>query len=246
MTEPRTEIDIPDHLRQLWSGAGPDRPGPKRGVDLHTIAATGVRIADESGLAAVSMRNIAAELGFTSMALYRYVRSKDDLIEVIVDEALGPPDFLVDPDANWRDKLTAWANAVRAAFCAHRWILQVPISEPPLTPNQIAWMERGLSTLAGTGLGHQERLSAMLLVDVYVRGQAHVATELGSGGVDAMAQYARRLAQLIDPNRFPELSAAMVSGALDNDADDGPDGEYRFGLDTVLDGIAARIAGHHR
>ena len=92
-------MDVPLYLRVLWHGEDSSRPGPRRGVDLHTIAAAGVRIADAEGLAAVSMRRLAAELGFTTMALYRYVASKDELLMLVTDSAYGPPRALTDSSA---------------------------------------------------------------------------------------------------------------------------------------------------
>jgi AcrR family transcriptional regulator len=250
MTEPNAALaaDLPEYLWQLWTGAEIDRPGPKRGVDMAKIGVTGMRIADTSGLSAVSMRNIAGELGFTPMALYRYVRSKDDLISVIIDTAYGTPGLSSADTAGWRDQLAAWAQANRNVLLAHPWILQVPLNEPPLTPNLIMWMESGLSALAHTALKHQEKLSALLLVEVYVRGQANLSNQFsGPGGPNdpsAAGLYSRRLGQLIGlkPERFPEITAAVASGSLDDDPADFAVDEFTFGLRTVLDGIAARIA----
>lgn len=237
---PDDDVAIPDYLRQLWTGEDVARPGPKRGLDLGSIAAAGVVIADAKGLAAVSMRNVAAELGLTPMALYRYVKSKEELVTVIVDDAFGPPDFSSDPTASWRDRLEVWAQASRTKLMQHPWILEVAVDEPPLLPNQIAWMELGLDAFAETGLEQQEMLSSMLLVDVYVRGQTQLSVGFGSDN-SAGELYGRRLIALIDQERFPRITAALVSGALEDDSDFSVD-EFRFGLDTVLDGIAARIA----
>ncbi|KAA0024720.1 TetR/AcrR family transcriptional regulator [Antrihabitans cavernicola] len=235
------EVEIPDFLRQLWTGVDVARPGPKRGVDLATIAAAGVAIADAKGLAAVSMRNVAAELGLTSMALYRYVKSKEELVTLIVDEAFGIPDYADEPDASWRELLNAWAQANRGKLVQHPWVMEVAVNEPPLLPHQIAWMERGLAAFADTGLEQQEKLSSMLLVDVYVRGQTQLSVGFG-GDTDAGELYGRRLMQLIDHERFPRITDALMSGALEDDNSDFAVDEFRFGLDTVFDGIAARIA----
>ena len=243
MAEPIDDLDIPLYLRLLWNGEDTTRPGPKRGVDLATIAEAGVRIADAEGLAAVSMRRLAAEVGFTTMALYRYVQSKYEVTALIMDHAYGPPRPL-DPAPGWRPQLAAWAAANRDAILAHPWILDVRITEPPLTPNQIGWMEVGLAAMDGTGLGDQEKLSSLLLVDVYVRGQMQISVQLTSGDsatVDAGQLYARRLLKLIAPDRLPHLRAALVSGALSDEGDDFVTDEFAFGLDSVLDGIAARI-----
>lgn len=233
--------DIPAYLSLLWHG-DPDgglRPGPKPGVDLHQVASAGIRLADAGGLTAVSMRAVAAELGYTPMALYRYVASKDELIAVMVDEAYGrPPAELREAHGSWRPRLSTWARANREVIQRHRWILEVTVTEPPLTPHQIDWMEHGLAALAATGLDPQAMLSCMLLVDVYVRGQAQLVQDSMRDSEERAAdlRYATRLAALADPLQFPHITAALNVGTLVAGTD-----EFEFGLGAVLDGIAARI-----
>jgi AcrR family transcriptional regulator len=237
------DVEVPLYLRMLWHGEDSSRPGPKRGVDLTTIADAGVRIADAEGLAALSMRRLATELGFTPMALYRYVESKSDVLALILDRAYGLPPALGETD-DWRVRMTTWGTGTRNVILAHPWILQIPVVEPPLTPGQISWMEAGLDALAATPLGEQEKLSSMLLIDVYIRGQSQLSLAMNPGGQDspeAAMAWSRRLRALIDQDKFPRLRAAMLSGALDDDDTDFATDEFRFGLDSVLDGISARI-----
>lgn len=230
---------IPAYLELLWRGDQPggQRPGPKPGIDLHQVAAAGIRLADAAGLAGVSMRAVAAELGYTPMALYRYVASKHELVAVMVDEAYGPPPKLPDADQGWRSRISSWARANREVMQRHRWILEITLSEPPLTPHQIAWMELGLSALVDSGLSPQAMLSCMLLVDVYVRGQAQLAVDTTSDAESRQAdqRYATRLTALVDAHQFPHITAALNIDTLVAQTD-----EFEFGLRTILDGIAAR------
>src|ERR1700677_2294165 len=87
---------VPPYIDLAWHGDHRSRPGPRRSLDVRAIATTGVSLADEGGLGGVSMRSVGARLGMTSMALYRYVHSKDELVALMIDEALGPPDFAED------------------------------------------------------------------------------------------------------------------------------------------------------
>jgi AcrR family transcriptional regulator len=246
--------ELPRVLQLLW-GRDEPRRGPKPGHSIHDIGAAGARIADERGLVGVSMSAVAEEVGLTPMALYRYVDSKSDLYVAMINAAYGPPPKRK-PTGGWRKQLDAWGSANHAALQAHPWIVQVPITEPPLAPNPLRWMERGISAFAETRLSEQEKLSALLLVEVYVRGQVLLTNQLGSavanGTLDERelnARYARRLAELIDAETFPGISAALLSGSLEDEGDFG-DEEFRFGLDTVLDGIQAlverRAAGRRR
>ena len=243
--EPDTAL--PRVLRLLWGHDEPPRRGPKPGLTIAAIAAAAVTIADAEGIGAVSMAKVAGELGFTTMSLYRYVESKDDLFVVMLDAAYGPPDLGDLTGLDWRERLTVWATAAHDRLLERPWILQVPVKEPPLAPNQMSWMEEGLQALAGTGLSEQEKLSSMLLVDVYVRGitqlTAHMATANGETDLtieEADRIYGARLAAVIDPEEFPGVAAAFGSGSLTDGSDFSVD-EFRFGLGTVLDGIAALV-----
>lgn len=242
MTDLGTEVEVPRVLRLLWELDEAPRPGPKPGLNIRAIAAAAVRVADARGLGAVSMAKVAAELGFTTMSLYRYVESKDDLYVVMLDEAYGPPELGDLSGLGWRERLTVWATAARDRLLSRPWILAVPVKEPPLAPNQMSWMEAGLQSLADTGLTEQEKLSAILLIDVYVRGITQISVHL-TGDADPQEAdriYGARLAALIDADQLPGITAAFVSGSLTDGSDFSVD-EFAFGLETVLDGIANRI-----
>jgi AcrR family transcriptional regulator len=238
------ETDLPRVLQRLWGIEGPARPGPKPAFQLGDIGRAAIKLADSGGLAAVSMSKVAAELGFTTMSLYRYVDAKDDLYVVMLDYAFGAAPEL-DPEQGWRERITAWALAFRDGLREHPWILQVPVTEPPLSPNQLGWMEAALRAFDGTPLTPQDRLSAMILVNIYVRGTVQLTTHLLTSGDEAAAAdrlYNRRLRMLATPDRFPTIAAGVnqPNAVQDLDVDFDADG-FQDGLDTVLDGIQARI-----
>jgi AcrR family transcriptional regulator len=233
--------DIPGYLVAAWRGEGGRRPGPRRSLNARAIAAAGVTLADEGGLGSVSMRSVGAKLGMTSMGLYRYVQSKNELLAIMIDEALGPANFPPYGTSAWRDRLTSWSYAARSRYEAHPWVLGVWLPDPPALPNQIHWTERGLEALQPTGLAETEKLSVLLLVNVYVRGQTQLATGFASAPPDAPAGtgYAQLLLRLIEPERFPHLVAAMTQRSTSPPADFA-EHEFSFGLRTLLDGIAVR------
>jgi AcrR family transcriptional regulator len=243
--------DVPAYAELLWRGDAETRPGPKRSLDMHALARAGIRRADAAGLDAVSMRTVAADIGVSSMALYRYVRSKQELLLMMVDEAIGPPPRTTSRDSNWRDGLTTWAHAARDRLRAHPWVLDVPVAEPPILPYQTQWTEWGLDVLAATPLTEPQKLSALLLVNVYVRGQTQLSlgfqqgagTEAGpETGPEAGLRWGRRLLALTDPARYPRITKAMQANpAASYETDFGTD-EFSFGLNTVLDGIQALVA----
>jgi AcrR family transcriptional regulator len=237
------EIELPRVLQLMWGVEGPARPGPKPTLHISDIGAAGIKLADAAGLGAVSMAKVAAEVGFTTMSLYRYVDSKNDLYTVMIDEAFGVPEP-IDPALGWRAGITQWASMVRDAIHRHPWVLQVPLFEPPLSPKQLEWMEEGLGAFEGTALSPTDRLSSMVLVNIYVRGSAQLTADMFASEDRTKEQndqlYGRRLMMLATPDRFPIIAATIEAGILNADNSDDPD-DFQFGLDAVLDGIQALI-----
>jgi len=229
--------ELPRVLKLLWGREESNRPGPKPALSITDIGRAAIRLADADGLAAVSMSKVAAELGFTTMSLYRYVSSKNDLYVVMLDEAYGLPGEL--EGETWRERMTSWALRMREVILRHPWVLQVPLSEPPLSPKQLVWMEEGLRSFQATGLIEQQKLSSVLVVNIYVRGALQLALNMPMAPEaerEADLVYARRLRQLIDPETFPAISAALGSGSLEDENDFHTD-EFTFGLKTILDGV---------
>lgn len=242
---------LPRSVRLLWGLEEPQRRGPKPGLSLEAIAAAAIKLADAEGMGAVSMARVAGQLGFTTMSLYRYLSGKDDLIALMLDVAIGRPDLPADAAEGWRVLLERWSLEYLNALRRHPWMTRVPISGPPITPNNVAWMEYALGAMSGTALTAQERLSVLLLLTNYVRGVGQLLVDIAEaersippGEISAMSQYGQVLSQLIDADRFPTLYAAVASGALD-DEDDDPNAEFHFGLQRVLDGVALLVQERH-
>jgi AcrR family transcriptional regulator len=212
--------------------------GGRAGLTLERIVATGVAVAGTDGLPAVSMSRVANELGVAAMSLYHHVRSKDQLVALMVDLAIGapPPIPLRVP---WREGLTIWARTQLNAYRRHLWVLPAELSAPPLGRNHLAWLETALRCLAETPLTEQQKLSTTLLVNGHVRTQAGLPTGQGQPAQSGPS-YGQTVDRLIDPVAFPALRQAIASGALD-DAD-GLAGEFEFGLGIILDGVEALIA----
>jgi AcrR family transcriptional regulator len=236
---------IPPSIELAWGRRQKATRGPKPGLTLDRIVAAGIKVAMTEGIGALSMTRVAAELGVGTMSLYRYVTAKDELLTLMVDSALGPPPE-PPPGESWREGLTRWAVGVRRAYRRHPWSLRVPISAPPLGPNNVAWLENALRALGGTPLSEQEKLSTVLLISGFVRNDVTLDLDLtaGAGGPEIMPSYARILAGLIEGGDFPALADAIASGAL-GDEDD-PDSEFNFGLERILDGVDALIRGKRR
>ncbi|MFB7281342.1 TetR/AcrR family transcriptional regulator, partial [Streptomyces hydrogenans] len=232
---------LPASIEAAWGLRERPTKGPKPGLSLDRIVAAAVDLASAEGLAAVSMGRVAKELGASTMSLYRYVSAKNELYVLMQEAATGAPPELFGPDIGWREGLERWAWAIRKVYLRHRWLLRVPVSGPPATPNSVAWWEQALVPLGGTGLDEGEKLGVVLLLGGFVKNDALMAVELSeamAGSEDApeeaMRQYSGTLRRLVDPAVYPQVARVIESGVLDR-ADD-PDDEFRFGLARILDG----------
>ncbi len=251
---------VPESLQRLWGVSSVVARGARPALSVDRIVAAAIELADEHGLAAVSMGRVAEHLGVSTMALYRHVASKDELLTLMVDGAAGPPPELP-LDAGWRTATDVWARAL--ALRTRGWVVEVPISGPPLGPNSVAWMEAGLQALRDSGLGPLERVAVVTTLSGYVRQHTALLQDMHtrSGGRaqhEIEFEWRRTLANLVDPERFPEVSAvlAMADLAADPgtpadgaDAADSPDPaddpDFDFGLACILEGVA-RLAERER
>jgi len=238
---------LPRSLEVLWRRAGRRRGAAKPALSLERIVAAAIEVADVEGLAGLSMARVAEKLGCATMSLYRHVPSKDDLQVFMMDAAPGAPPDLAVAQGDWRGGLLRWAHALRAVYLRHPWVLQITGSSPPLEPGQLAWLDRGLATLRDTRLRPAEKLSVIMLLLYYVRGEAQLAAARTRGSPpdsasdrEVLARYGRTLAQLIDSEQLPALAEAVAAGVFDPSRDDtGASPPFEFGLTRVLDGIAA-------
>ncbi len=239
--KPPDDLRLPPSIELLWGLREAGSRGPRRGLTLVGIVDAGIRVAQTEGVGALSMARIAKELGVGTMSLYRYVASKDELLTAMVDTALGPPPPAAAGE-DWRAGLTRWAVGVRTVYHGQPWSLRVPISGPPLGPNNVAWLDNALAAMAETPLTEQEKLSSVLLVSGFVRNDVTLALDFAeaSGGAPQMPGYGQLLARLTTAEELPSLHRAIASGSLD-DPDD-PNAEFNFGLARILDGIAVLMA----
>lgn len=234
--------DLPPVVARLWGREAAPRKGPRPRLDLDTITAAAVELADAGGLAAVSMSSVAERVNVATMALYRYVGSKDELLTLMSDAATPPP-----PERGtlpWRTYLVTWTRANRDLLLARPWLLALPGAVPPIGPRRLAWLEAALAALGETPLDDGEQFRAATALSGYALSDAMLTHSVGTGslaGVEGAAGYGELLAEVLDPASFPVLSATVRSGPLRDSEGWVEDADFTFGLDLLLDGLEALI-----
>lgn len=189
------------------------------------IVQAGIELADDEGLANLSIRKLADRLGAGTMTPYRHVESRDALVELMVDAALGAPPAAINEDVGWRERTSRWADAIIERYTRHPWIIDAPVNGGFATRHRAEWLETLLAALAGTGLALPQMLDAALVVDGHSRATATLARNVAAAPPMQPVAY--------DPAEFPFLTQVFELGSLaDGDA---PSGD--FGLQRILDGI---------
>ena len=238
--------------RPIWAVPQPAERKPR--YTREQIAGTALRVADQEGFHAVTMKRIAAELGAATMTVYYYVRNKNDIVALMHDAIVG--DFLI-PDgelpADWRAAIATVARRTRQVLITHPWSMS-SLTEAQMGPNAMRHIEQSLAAVAGTGLPAQARFEIIATVDDLVFGNVlrtvesmtRVAAAAANPDlVTAGMEYGRGL---LESGEFPQLTAMYEESLRQPDQAAGPPmtedalaSEFERALASLLDGIAARM-----
>jgi len=234
------------HLETIdvWTRA--DRGSRKPRFTRDDIAAAAIRIADSEGFEAVSMRRLAAELDAGTMTLYHYVRTKDELLTLVVDAFLGE---VVVPAGqrlprDWRAAITLITRRTRDALRRHPWILDIT-DDPSIGPNAMRHFDQSWQALAPLDAELEDKLDLITLVDEYVFGFClHERNNLRDNPGDGeMVDYIGAL--LID-DEYPALAGMVAEMGLPKlwsrmDAHSRGTGRFDRNLARLLAGFEASL-----
>jgi AcrR family transcriptional regulator len=200
-----------------------------------------LRVMDQEGLEAVSMRRVAREVGVEAMSLYHHVEDKEDLLDGICELVMAEFDFPERVD-DWAENCRRGARAWRRLLQAHPAVMRLFAEQrgPVRSIDSMRPMEFALEILRGAGLSDRDTAQAFHAFGGYIQG--FVMMELGSiaGGSDEehMKMHAELAAAM--PGEFPALQA--VSRYF---ADCEPDEQFEFGLELLIRGLEAKARPAH-
>jgi DNA-binding transcriptional regulator YhcF (GntR family) len=224
--------------------AEPERPQrvsrPTPGPAAERIVEAAVRVADTEGLATMSMRRLAAELGLAPMSLYQHVASKDDLVLLMIDRAFGSVPLPTRPPASWRAALETSSRTQWACFRRHPWLAPaMSLTRPQAVPSALAHTEWALQALDGRGLDRVTAFNVHITLFGYVRGMAinleserQAEADSGMTNDEWMDAHVGALGSLMATGDFPMVER-ITTGEYDFDLD----ALFEFGLQRMLDGL---------
>ncbi len=196
-------------------------PGPKPALSVDAIVNAAIAVADADAMDGLSLRAVGERLGRTAMALYTYVPTKRELIDLMYDQAHAEMPTEHDLSGGWRPAAESWADRLQALYLRHPWLLQVSHARPVLGPHEQGVLESVLRVLDGTGLEPSEVrpvVSALFsLVRDAARSVAEARAAAGTTGTTDTEWWTvrSRLMQELVPDfaqRFP-LSARLSQQA---------------------------------
>ena len=204
------------------------------------IVRTAIAIADTEGLAQLSMRRIATELGVATMSLYRHVENKDELVIHMIDSVLGDEPLPARPPEGWRARLEVSTRLQWKGFRQHPWLAPaLSITRPQLVPNGVKHTEWALAALDGLGLTFTQAMNVHLTVFGFSRGlalnletEAQAEQDSGLTSDEWMQTQEHQFVELVRGGGYP-----VISGLLDSGMDFDLDALFEFGLERILDGL---------
>jgi AcrR family transcriptional regulator len=218
---------------------------PRETLSRQQIVAAAMEILDTDGVSGLSMRKLAAKLDAGATSLYWHVPTKDDLVDLLIDEVWGEIDVPEPELAGWRAGALLFGHSLRSAVLRHPWLPEVMYTRPSIGPNAMSLGERGLVLFGAAGFSDREIDLAMGSVMSYVLGtvSAEVATRemVRKSGrseetwVSEMLEQAQAVAG--DYPSMQESVRRRTSATLDTSLTE----NFVFGLDALLDGLEARV-----
>jgi AcrR family transcriptional regulator len=201
------------------------------------VARAALAVIDREGPDALSMRRLASELGVGTMTLYGYFRSKADLLDAVVDEAVSDHGPLARTGA-WRDQLREVVLEVRRNLLRHPGLARLRLTRPILRPEALRLTEVTMEVLGEAGFDRREAAKALRLLFTYVFGFATLSPEEGT---DEARRESRAATARLPAADYPALTAASEELA------DAMGGEevFRYGLERILDGLEATLERRH-
>lgn len=223
------------------------RTRPNAPLDRERVVSAAIEIADEHGLEELTLRRVATKLGVTPMALYRYIESKDAMLDAMLDQVLAAVAVDETPGASWQQEIRDLLHGLRETVAHHPGVATLMVTRPVMLGEHTASLrDAAIGSLRKAGLHPRE---AFELFDLVVNTAASLMLREASLATKAnymVASRAERLRRLqeevgsYEEGRFPHLAEAIEFWTDPPD----PHGEFDRALDMLISGLEAEVEAH--
>ena len=207
---------------------------PRVPLSRERVLRAAIALADERGIDALTMRALGSELGVEAMSLYNHVRSKDDILDGIVDLVLGDVD-VPGSGTPWKEAMRHRALSAHDVLLAHPWAAVLIMSRINIGPGMTHYLDATLGRLREGGFSIEGALDAWNTLDSHLYGFTLQELNLPFDA-DAAPQVSSDVLGQIPVDQFPHVAEVighvMVSGRRE---------DFTFGLDLILDGLEREL-----
>jgi AcrR family transcriptional regulator len=241
---PEGPVDQPTPAPGTLIWDQPEPPGrPATTLSRPAILAAALRLADAEGAPALTMRRVAADLGSpTPMSLYRYVGSKDGLVDLMIDAVYAEVPLPAQPSGHWRADLESLTRQTWAVITRHLWFGELVHTRPPLGPSALRYFDYRFAALEAHGLPPEAMTRITVALDSHLIGSAlQLAEETKMRRRTGLATE-DQLRTAAEPFLAPRLATyPALARWLSARTTPGPD-QFDYTLACLLDGIVARLS----
>ncbi len=220
---------------------GAQEPQSRQPLNRHRILAAAVEIADERGVNAVTMREVASRLKVEAMSLYNHVANKEDILDGMVDLVIEQFD-LPDNVADWREGMRRRALSAHTIFGLHPWTPPLLDSRKSSGPSRLRYYDWVLGTLMKAGFSVAGAARAFSLLDSYIYGFSIQQANMSAGSDGPAEQMAEAILASVPRETYPNLHR-MVLHSMQAGYD--PEADFAFGLEIILDGLERVLKESH-
>jgi AcrR family transcriptional regulator len=219
--------------------SGTEGPAGRQPLSRDRVLHAAVAVADVGGIAALTIRSLADELGVKPMSVYHYVANKGEILDGIVDLVFSEVE-LPEVGEDWRSEMSRRAHSIRRVLNRHNWAIALLQSRTNPGPATLRHHDAVIGTLRAAGFSLELTAHAFALIDSYVYGFALSEAALPIHGPDSVADVAESMMrQYFSPDAYPHLVEFTAEHVMRPGYDFGD--EFEFGLNLILGALASSL-----
>jgi len=213
---------------------------PREPLTRERVLHAAIELADGGGIASLSMRRLAQELGVEAMSLYHHVRNKDDLLDGIVD--LVTDEFeLPTPGLDWKAEIHRTAVSAYDTLLRHPWAAALSLSVKTVSPARMRYMDAILGTFRQAGFSAGMTDHAYHAIESHIMGFTLWEVGMDLGTAEDLRQIARQFLATFRADEYPHMAEHIEQHMNPRAA--GDPNEFEFGLSLILDGLERSLKG---